>query len=143
MANTHTTEPQVEGSLVPVAQRDMTLILEAGYLLIELGKHKEAEEIFTGAAALIPHSEVPHLAMGNLHFAQGRFSPALKCHTTALQHNADSAIAHASAAEALFFLKRQDEGKEHLDKALSLPDDGTSRAFAQALQEAHELGVFR
>ena len=142
MAEQAKPEPSVANTLVPVSQRDVTLILESGYLLIELGKHKEAEEVFHGVAALMPQSEVPHLAMGNLHFAQGRFSPALKCHMQALGVNDQSAIAHASAAEALFFLKRQEEASGHLGRALALPNDSTAHEFAQALKEAHDLGLF-
>jgi predicted Zn-dependent protease len=62
--------------IVPVLQRDVSLMLEAGYLLMELKRHKEAEEVFAGVACLLPKSEVPHMAMGNLLFAQGRFGAA-------------------------------------------------------------------
>lgn len=133
---------QVQNSLVPVLQRDVTLMLEAGYLFIELHKHKEAEDIFLGVAALVPHSEVPHLALGNLHFSQGRFTPALKAHQQAVQLNPQSSIAHALAAESLFFLKKHDEGRETLKRALALPDDGSAHEFAKALQEAYDLQLF-
>lgn len=134
--------PMVDRSLVPVSQRDVTLMLEAGYLFIELNKHKEAEEIFAGVAALVPHSEVPHLALGNLHFSQGRFAPALKAHQTAVQLNGQSAIAHALTAEALFFLKKTQEGAQALERALELPDDGSAHEFAKALKEAYDLQLF-
>lgn len=133
----------VQHALVPVSQRDISLILESGYLFMELGKHREAEEIFLGAAALVPKSEAPHMALGNLHFAQGHFSPALKCHQQGLALNPASATAHASCAESLFFLKREAEALEHLERALATPDDGPAHAFANALKEAHELGIFK
>jgi tetratricopeptide (TPR) repeat protein len=142
MAKASSQKSQVAHSLVPVSQRDITLLLESGYLFIELGKHKEAEEIFVGVAALIPQSEVPHLALGNLHFAQGHFSPALKSHQQALVLNKESAIAHASAAESLFFLKRNKEALVHLDEAMKLADDGTAHEFAKALKEAYDLELF-
>lgn len=137
------TAPQmVERSLVPALQRDVTLMLEAGYLFIELNKHKEAEEIFAGVAALVPHSEVPHLALGNLHFSQGRFAPALKAHQHAASLNENSAIAHALVAESLFFLKRGAEALQALEKSLNLPDDGSAHEFAKALKDAYDLKLF-
>lgn len=142
MAKATTTATLVEHSLVPVSQRDITLMLEAGYLFIELNKHKEAEEIFAGVAALVPHSEVPHLALGNLHFSQGRFAPALKAHQQAVHLNGQSSIAHALTAEALFFLKKTDEGLVALNRALTLPDDGSAHEFAKALKEAYDLQLF-
>lgn len=142
MATAAASSSMVEHSLVPVSQRDVTLMLEAGYLFIELGKHKEAEEIFAGVAALVPHSEVPHLALGNLHFSQGRFAPALKAHQQAVQLNSQSAIAHALTAESLFFLKKTADGVQSLDRALALPDDGSAHEFAKALKEAYDLQLF-
>ena len=47
--------------LVPISQRDVTLMLEAGYLLMELQRHKEAEEVFSGVMSLLPRSEVPRM----------------------------------------------------------------------------------
>lgn len=132
----------VQHSLVPVLQRDVTLMLEAGYLFIELHKHKEAEDIFLGVAALAPKSEVPHLALGNLHFSQGRFAPALKAHQQAVQLNGQSAIAHALTAESLFFLKKPQEGLQALERAMALPDDGSAHEFAKALKEAYDLQLF-
>jgi predicted Zn-dependent protease len=59
--------------LIEVPQKQASMLLEAGYLLMELGKNKEAEETFQGVAALLPHSEVPHMALGHLYFSQGKF----------------------------------------------------------------------
>lgn len=128
--------------IVPVSQRDVTLMLEAGYLLMELKRSKEAEEIFTGVATLLPKSEVPHMAMGNLFFAQGRFSQALKSHQRACELNPESATAVASVAESLFFLKRNAEALEQVNKACSLEADGPAHEFANALKEAYDLGIF-
>lgn len=128
--------------IVAVQQRDVTLLLEAGYLMMELKRHKEAEEVFSGVAALLPQSEVPHMAMGNLFFAQGRFSAALKCHQRASELNPQSATAVASVAESLFFLKRNDEALQQVSHACALEADGPAHEFANALKEAYDLGIF-
>jgi len=51
-----TDELMVHG-IIDAPQKDVVLLLEAGYLYMELGKNKEAEEVFTGVAALLPKSK--------------------------------------------------------------------------------------
>ena len=129
--------------LVPLLQPDMVMIMEAGYLCLEMGRHREAEEIFVGAGALLPHSEVPLLALGHLFFALNRFAPALKAHQKAAALRPESAAAHAAVGETLFFLRRPEEAKTSLERALSLEPDGATADFVRALQDAQSLGVFQ
>ena len=135
------TEAVVVGGYT-VADKDLGLLLEAGYLYVELCKFKEAEEVFVGLSALVPDSEVPHMALGHLYFSQGRFNPALRAHQKALELNPSSAAAHVSVGETLLVLRRHGEGIAELDKALALDTDGSVSRFAKALKEAHGLGIF-
>lgn len=128
--------------LVDVPQPEVALILEAGYLLMELGKWKEAQDVFGGAAALVPHSDVPHIALGNLLFAQGKFQAALKAHKDALALDSKSQLARAHVGECLLFLKKYDEGKAELEKAIAQDPDSVAATFAKSLLEAHDVGVF-
>ena len=128
--------------IVPVPQKDVVLLLEAGYLYMELGKNKEAEQVFQGVGALVPHSEVPRMALGHLYFAMGRFNPALKAHQEAVKLNPGSAAAHASVAETLFFLHKPKEALAEIEKAIAIDGDGTAGVFARSLKEAYDLGVF-
>jgi tetratricopeptide (TPR) repeat protein len=128
--------------ILPIPQRDVALLLEAGYLYMEMNRAKEAEEVFTGVAALVPHSEVPHLALGHLYFSQNRYSPAYKAQQEALRLSPDCAAAFAAAAESLFFLRRPQEALESLERALKLEPTGPAGAFAKNLKEAHALGIF-
>ncbi len=134
--------PETIQGIIPVAQKDVVLLLEAGYLYLEFGKNQEAEDVFSGVSMLIPHSEVPHMGLGNLYFSMGRFNPALKAHKKATSLNAESAAAHASVGEILFFLRRPDEALKELDKAIQLEPAGPAGQFALALKDAHELGIF-
>lgn len=136
-----TQELMVQG-LIGVPQKDIVLLLEAGYLYMELGKTKEAEEVFLGVCALVPHSEVPQMALGHLYFSMGRFNPALKAHQKAAELNAQSAAAHASVGETLLFLRKPAEALAELDKAIALDSEGSAGQFAKALKEAQELGIF-
>jgi tetratricopeptide (TPR) repeat protein len=126
--------------LIDVPQEEAALLLEAGYLYMELGRPKEAEDVFAGVAALLPESDVPRVALGNLHFSQGRFQRALKFHQEALQANADSAIAQAHVGEALLFLNKTDDALAALNKAIEMEPDGQPASFAKALLDAHTAG---
>jgi tetratricopeptide (TPR) repeat protein len=127
--------------LVDVPQDEVALLLEAGYLLLELGRTREAEEVFSGVAALLPNSDVPRVALGNLYFAQGRFQRALKFHQEALGVRPESALAQAHIGEALLFLKRDKDGRAALERALKMDGDGPAAEFARALLAAHGDGA--
>jgi tetratricopeptide (TPR) repeat protein len=130
----------VEG-LVPVLQSEIALLLEAGYLYMEMQKFKEAEEIFSGVAALVPHSEVPLICLGNLAFSQGRFDRALKFHRQALERAPESALAQAHQGEALLFLKKRTDAKNALEKAIEMDPESDAAAFAKSLLDAVAAGV--
>jgi tetratricopeptide (TPR) repeat protein len=134
-------DPVMVDGLIPVSQGEVGLLLESGYLYLEMQKFKEAEEIFNGVAALVPHSEVPLICLGNLHFSQGRFERALKFHKEALKKNPDSALAQAHVGEALLFMKKKSEGKTALEKAIQMEPDGDAAAFASSLLDGIAAGV--
>jgi tetratricopeptide (TPR) repeat protein len=149
MQNDNPEEVQADGAedvivqgLVPVRQFDLTLMYEAGYLLIELGKHQEAEDIFQGVASLVPDSEAPMIALGHLYFSQGHYNPALRHHQRAVEINPKSAAAHAACAEALLFLHKPRAALEALQTAMRLEPEGAIFEFAKALKEAHDIGMF-
>ncbi len=128
--------------LIEVPQKQASMLLEAGYLLMELGKNKEAEETFQGVAALLPHSEVPHMALGHLYFSQGKFNQSLTEHRAAAKLNANSALAFASVGEVLLFLKKPDQALKELAKAIELDPDGSAGEFAKSLRDAQKQGIF-
>lgn len=127
--------------LIEVSQREIGLLLESGYLYMEMQKFKEAEEIFSGVAALVPHSEVPLICLGNLQFTQGRFERALKFHKDALKKNPGSALAQAHIGEALLFMKKKSEAKTALEKVIEMEPDGDASKFANSLLDGIAAGV--
>ncbi|MCC7072796.1 MAG: tetratricopeptide repeat protein [Deltaproteobacteria bacterium] len=127
--------------LIELPQPEASLLLEAGYLYLEMGKQQEAAEIFAGVAALLPKSDVPLVALGNLEFAQGHFQRALKHHQEALKLKPKSALAQAHVGEALLWLNKTAEGVKALNKAIDLEPEGMPANFARALLEAHEAGT--
>lgn len=127
--------------LIELPQPEAALLLEAGYLYLEMGKPKEAEEVFAGVAALLPHSDVPLIALGNLEFSQGHFQRALKHHQEALKVKPDSALAQAHVGEALLWLKKPDDARAALEKAIAIDPSSAPAQFARALLDAHQQGA--
>lgn len=127
------TDPVVVSGIIDVSQGEIALLLEAGYLYLEMQKYKEAEEIFGGVAALVPHSDVPLVCLGNLALSQGKYDRALKHHKEALKRQPDSALAEAHQGETLIFLKKKDDARAALKRALTLDPDGPAGAFAKSL----------
>jgi tetratricopeptide (TPR) repeat protein len=131
-------EVQMVSGLIDVPQVEVGMLMEAAYLYMELGKFKEAQDVFAGIAALVPHSEIPVVGLGNLFFAQGKFSQALKQHQEALKINPDSALAQAHVGEALLFMKKNDDGVKALNKAIEMEPEGLASDFAKVLLELNE-----
>ncbi len=134
-------EPVMVEGLIEVPQEEVALLLESGYLYLEMQKFKEAEEVFAGVAALVPHSEVPVICLGNLFFSQGRYDRALKYHRDALSRNPESALAQAHIGEALLFMKKRDEAKKALERATEMEPESDAAAFASSLLDAVAAGV--
>ena len=132
----------IVNGIIDVPQSEVALLLEAGYLYMELSKFKEAQDVFTGVAALVPHSDIPHVALGNLFFSQGKFQQALKAHRDALKANPESALARAHVGEALLFLKKFEEALKELRVATEMDPEGLAADFARSLLEAHQVGCF-
>src|SRR5262245_36111880 len=132
---------EIAGSLVPVAKQQAMILLEAGYVWMEMGKFDKAKDVFTGAAALMPKSEVPQLALGALEFAQGRHDKALQAYRAAQRLNPSSALSRAHAGEALLFLSKVPEAMKELKAAMDLEPDGDGGRLARALVEAKEVGA--
>lgn len=135
-------EDVIVQGIVPVAQRDLTLMYEAGYLMIELGRFTDAEDVFTGMSTLVPESEVPMIALGHLYFSQGHYNPALRHHQRAVEINPNSAAAHAYVAEVLFFLQKPRAALDAVQRSMTLEPAGPVFEFVKALKEAYEQGLF-
>jgi tetratricopeptide (TPR) repeat protein len=136
-------ETEILNGIIDVPQSEAALLLESGYLLMEMNRFKEAEEVFAGVAALLPASDVPLTCLGNLYFAQGKYQRALKAHQDALKLRPDSANAKVHVGESLLFLGKQEEGLAVLQEIANSDQDPSATEFAQALLEAHRAGELK
>jgi tetratricopeptide (TPR) repeat protein len=132
---------QISNSLVPLAKREAMILLEAGYLWLEMGQYEKAKEVFAGAAVLMPKSEVPQLALGALEFAQGRHDKALQAYRAAQRLAPGSGLPRAHAGEALLFMGKVPEALKELKAAVDLDPEGDGARLAKALLEAKEAGA--
>ncbi len=131
----------VAGSLIPVTKQQAMVMLEAGYLWMDMGKYDHARDLLQGAAALMPRSEVPQLALGTLEFVQGRHEKALQAYRSAQKLAPRSALPRAHAGEALLFMGKTTEAVKELKAAMDVEPDGDGAKLAQALIEAKESGA--
>jgi tetratricopeptide (TPR) repeat protein len=132
---------EITGSLVPMTQQDARLILEAGYLWMDMGQFDKAREVFLGCAVLMPKSEAPQLALGTLEFSQGHHQKALQAYRAAQKLSPKAGLPRAYAGEALLFMGKTTEALKELKAAQDLDPDGDGARLAAALLEAKESGV--
>jgi tetratricopeptide (TPR) repeat protein len=130
-------EPIVEAS-----SDDVVFLMEAGYIYLNMGRFKEAKDIFEGVCEIRPDSDVPRVALGNVYHAQGKFLDAAKIHRDTLKDMPNSARAHAGLAECLVFQKKTAEAVQELKKAIELEPESDVGAYARTLIEAIDTNVF-
>jgi tetratricopeptide (TPR) repeat protein len=132
---------EIQGSLVPMTQQEARLMLEAGYLWMDMGKFDKAREVFAGCATLMPKSEAPQLALGTLEFSQGKHQKALQAYRAAQKISPKAGLPRAYAGEALLFMGKVTEAMKELKAAQDLDPEGDGGRLAQALLEAKASGV--
>jgi tetratricopeptide (TPR) repeat protein len=132
---------EIAGSLVPVAKQQAMILLEAGYIWMDMGKFDKAKDVFSGAAVLMPKSEVPQLALGALEFSQGRHDKALQAYRAAQRLAPNASLPRAHAGEALLFMGKVPEATKELKAALDLEPESDGARLAQALIQAKDAGA--
>jgi tetratricopeptide (TPR) repeat protein len=126
--------------MIQVSSEDLRILLEAGYLYLGMQRFKEAKEVFEGVVILAPKSEVPLVALGNVHCVQGRFEEAIKTYEKALELEPKSAFAKAYMGEALFFRGEKEKAIAYLQEASNLDPKGKSGDFARSLLDLIKKG---
>ncbi len=141
MATADEVKSDIAGSLVPMTKSQATLMLEAAYLWMDLGKFDNARELLTGATLLMPKSEVPQNVLGTLEFNQGRFDKALPVFRRAQQLAPRASLPRAHVGETLLFMGKVNEAMKELKAALDLEPDSDGARFAEALIAAKDAGA--
>jgi len=128
---------------VNLSQDEITFLMECGHLCREAKRFEEAKNIFSGARALLPQSDVPEVALGTVHFAESNFDEAIKHYNRALKKNPKSAYAYVHLGEAYLFKTNKEKAREFLKKAVQLDLKGDLGKVARMLLELTEQITFR
>lgn len=131
----------IANSLVNLEREQARILLEAGYIWMDMGQYEKAREIFAGVAALMPKSEVPQIALGTLEFAQGRHDKALQAYRTAQRLAPRSGLPRAHVGEALLFMGKVTEAVKELKAAQDVEPEGDGAKLAAALMAAKDAGA--
>ncbi len=110
-----------------VALRERLQVLEhapshnrLGLVLFHRGFYGEAREQFQRAIALDGKQPEYHKNLGDVHFAQKRYSQAIDCYRVSLQHGPDYADVHRALGRAYAELGRSEQAIAHLRQAIAL-----------------------
>lgn len=131
----------IANSLVPLDKQQARILLEAGYIWMDMGQYEKAKEVFTGVAALMPKSEIPQIALGTLEFAQGRHDKALQAYRAAQRLAPRSGLPRAHVGEALLFMGKVNEAVKELKAAQDVEPEGDGAKLAAALMAAKDAGA--
>lgn len=126
--------------MVNIDREHLGLMMEAGYVYLGMQRFKEAREVFEGVTLLAPDSGIPLIAIGSVHFCQGKFTNAIRCYKKALKVDSDNVYALAYMGEALFFMGKKDEAVKHLHSVSDMDGNGKAGDFARALLDAINKG---
>lgn len=121
--------------MIDVPRDDLTLMLEASYIYLAMGKFSEAKEVLEGLSVLAPKHEIPRVALGNVLFAQKKYLPAIRILKEALHLNPKSAFAYAHLGEAYLFYGKKGDAIKSLEEASKLEPHGKAGDFARSLAD--------
>lgn len=121
--------------MIDVNNEELTWLMESGYFNLARGKFDAAKEIFEGVEVLVPDSEVPQVALGNLYFDQGDLKEALRILKKAVALKPESALARAYLGKVLLGEGKKQEAINELKEAIKLDKEGTITNMANALLE--------
>ncbi len=133
---------KVAEPIVNVSTENVIFLMEAGYIYLNMGRFREAKEVFEGVVEMRPDSDVPRVALGNVFHSQGRFQDSARIHRETLKLMPQSARAYAGLAECLIFQKKTEQALEALNKAIEYDPDGDVAHYARTLIDAIDTKVF-
>ena len=122
--------------MITVANDNLALMMEAGYIYLGMQRFDEAKEVFEGVSVLTPENEIPIVALGGLSFCQGKLKEAIKHYEKALKMIPESLFAKAYLGEALFFSGDKGKAETLLKEVDGAEPRGPVGDFARALLSA-------
>ncbi|MBI4212515.1 MAG: tetratricopeptide repeat protein [Deltaproteobacteria bacterium] len=127
--------------MIELDRQHLVILMEAGYVYLGMKRYDDARSVFEGVSALAPDSDVPLVALGGVHFCEGRLKEAIACYEQALKLDPGSLFAKVYLGEALLFAGRMDDGMVLLKEVEKKDGTGAAGHFASTLIDAVKNGV--
>ena len=124
-------------------REEIALLMEAGFIYCEAGRHEEARDVFAGVRALQPANETAEIGLGLAAFHRGDLPAALRHYQKALAINPASAFAFAQMGETEWFARNKDAARRHLQQAIELDPRGEFGRLARSLLALADHPSFR
>lgn len=128
---------------IKASDEELRVMLEAGFVLRDIGRSSEAEKIFRGVIEMLPSADVPRVALSSVALQQGRLDEALADCEEALRLQPASLYARVHHAEALLFARRREQAEDELRRVIAESPDSPHGRTARALLDAAEMIVTR
>lgn len=129
-------------NVVPSSE-ETALLMEAGAIYRDSGRHRQAREVFQGVRALFPASDAAEVAMGTVAFLEKNIDGAITHYRKALEINPRSALAWAHLGQATVFQKDKEAAHRYCTRALELDPRGPCGKFARAVMEYAEAVEYK
>jgi tetratricopeptide (TPR) repeat protein len=126
----------LKGNEISIPAKELTLMLEAGYVYRYAGKFREAREIFQGVRALLPKADAAEIALAGVALDEKKLDEAEAHCRRALEVNPGSAAAYAQLGEVLLLQNDGAGAQKSLKKSIELSPSGPSAALAKAIMQA-------
>ena len=129
---------------IKASDEELRVMLEAGFVLRDIGRPDDAEKIFRGVIEMLPGADVPRVALSSVALRQGRLDDALAGCEEALRLQPASLYARVHHAEALLFAGRREEAEDELRGVLAeAPDSPHARTARALLDDADMIAARR
>jgi len=116
--------------------KELTLMMEAGYVYRYAGKFREAREIFQGVRAMLTKTDAVEIALAGVALDEKKLDEAEAHCRRALEVNPGSAAAYNQLAEVLLLQNDNAGAQKSLKRSIELSPNGPSAALAKALMKA-------
>lgn len=124
---------------IKTGEEELRVMIESGLVLREAGRLDEAEKIFLGVNELVPHSDVPLIALSSIAARRGDFEEALRLCDKALQKVPESLFARVNRAEILLYQQKREEAEIELREIIETDPDSPHSRTAEVLLDVAQL----
>lgn len=124
---------------IKAGEEELRVMIESGLVLREAGRLDEAEKIFRGVNELVPHSDVPLVALSSIAARRGNFEEALQLCDKALREVPESLFARVNRAEILLYQQKREQAEVELREIIETDPDSPHSKTAEVLLDVAQM----